>query len=318
LRSLVMRAFTPRLVAGLEPRIRDLSRRLLDAIAPREPFDLAAALSVPLPLMVIAEMIGIPAEDWPRFRRWSDVILMLSLTGFGSGEAAKANSDYFAMTAEMQAYLPELVAQRRAAPAGDLLTRLVQAEVEGERLSGEEILAFVQLLLVAGNETTTNLLNNAMLCLLENPDQFAQLRAAPELLPSAIEEVLRYRSPLQFMYRATRRDVAMHGRTIPAGKLVLAVIGSANRDARVFRDPDRFDITRDPNPHIAFGHGIHFCLGAALSRLEARIALAELLARFDRFELADNQPWEPRKALHVHGPNQLVIRGETSKSAGAR
>jgi cytochrome P450 len=205
-----------------------------------------------------------------------------------------------------------LVAQRRAAHQDDLLTRLVMAEVDGERLTPDEILGFVQLLLVAGQETTVNLLNNAVLCFIENPDQLARLQAAPHLLPSAIEEVLRYRSPIQWMPRATRRDVAVGGQVIPAGKLVLPLIGSANRDSKEFRDAGRFDITRDPNPHIAFGHGIHSCLGAPLARLEARIALADFLEQVKGFELASDEPWEPRKALHVHGPSRLPIRFTTA------
>jgi cytochrome P450 len=167
----------------------------------------------------------------------------------------------------------------------------------------------------AGQETTSNLINNAVLCLLEHPDQLARLRQAPELLPSAIEEVLRYRSPVQWMMRTPRRDLEIGGQAIPAGKLVLAVIGSANRDPRQFPDPGRFDIGRDPNPHIAFGHGIHFCLGAALARMEAKVALADLLERFQSFELATDEPWEPRQALHVHGPTRLPIRFEASRRA---
>jgi cytochrome P450 len=208
----------------------------------------------------------------------------------------------------MRAFLPHLFAQRRAEHRDDLLSRLVEAEVDGERLTQEEVLGFVQLLLVAGQETTVNLINNAFLCLVENLDQLARLRAAPGLLPSPIEEVLRYRSPVQWMPRATRRDVGIRGQMIPAGKLVLPAIGFANRDPKQFRDAGRFDITRDPNPHLAFGHGIHACLGAPLARLEARIALAHFLERVEGFKLASNEPWEPRKALHVHGPSRLPIR----------
>ncbi len=189
--------------------------------------------------------------------------------------------------------------------------------MDGERLTSEELLGFVQLLLVAGQETTANLFNNALLCFLENPDQLARLRAAPERLPSAIEEVLRYRSPVQWMPRATRRAVEVHGQVIPAGKLVLPMIGSANRDPQQFQDAGRFDITRDPNPHLAFGHGVHSCLGAPLSRLEARIALADFLERVSGFEFASREPWEPRKAWHVHGPSRLPIRFTTSRHAGA-
>jgi len=311
LRALITRAFTPRVVANLEPRIRELSRTFLDQTIEQGEMDLAEDFSVPLPMMVIAQMIGIPSADWPRFKRWSDGILRLSYTirGFSdTEEMARASKEFATVVTEIGAYLPEVLEQRRAAPKDDLLTRLVEAEVDGERLTQEEILGFFQLLVVGGQETTTNLINNAILCLIENPDQLAHLRAAPDLLPSAIEEVLRYRSPFQWLFRATRREVTVHGQTIPAGKLVLAVIGSANRDPQQFRDADRFDITRDPNPHLAFGHGLHFCLGAPLARLEARIALGDLLERMQNFALANTEPWEPRKALHVHGPTHLRIR----------
>jgi cytochrome P450 len=270
--------------------------------------DLAGDYAIPLPMMVIAEMLGIPSSDWPRFREWSDAILRLSYTIEHNEESARAGEEYKSATAEMAAYLPQLVEERLSAPRDDLLTRLVQAEVDGERLTPEELLGFFQLLLVAGNETTTNLINNAMLCLMENPEELQRLRAEPALLSSAIEETLRHRSPVQWVFRATTRDVELHGRVIRAGELVLAVLGSANRDPLHFPDADRFDITRDPNPHLAFGHGLHFCLGAPLSRLEARIALTDLLERLGHFEPASTEPWEPRKALHVYGPNRLPIR----------
>jgi cytochrome P450 len=256
-------------------------------------------------------MIGIPIEDWPRFRHWSDVILKLSYTMRGmeaDEEAATAIGGFTDVSNEMDAYLAEMIEGRRAAPRDDLLTRLVEAEVDGERLTQAAILGFFQLLVVAGQETTTNLINNAVLCFIENPDQLARLRTAPELLPQAIEEVLRYRSPLQWLMRTPRRDTEMHGEVIPAGQLVLAMVGSANRDPKQFHDADNFDITRNPNPHIAFGHGIHSCLGAALARMESRIALSELLARLKSFELASEEPWQPRKALHVHGPTHLPTR----------
>jgi cytochrome P450 len=208
----------------------------------------------------------------------------------------------------MRDYVARLADDRRTVPADDLLTRLGQADVEGQRLTDDEILAFVQLLLVAGNETTTNLINNAVLCLLDHPDELARLRAVPELLPSAIEEVMRFRSPVQWMFRFTRADVEMHGQTIPAGRMVLPVIGAANRDPAHFADSDRFDVARDPNPHLAFGHGIHFCIGAPLARLEARIALADVLERLRGLERADDAPWQPRSALHVHGPSRLPVR----------
>ena len=318
LRALISRAFTPRSIAGLEPRIRELSRELLDRAIGRGEMDLAAEFSVPLPMRVIAEMIGIPGEDWPRFKGWSDGILKISYTRSGGPESARAMDEFRATTAEMDAYLAEMIECRRVEPRDDLLTRLIEAEVDGERLGLEEILGFFQLLVVGGQETTTNLINNAILGLLENPDQLARLRAEPDLLPSAIEEVLRYRSPLHWVMRTPRCDVELHGRVIPARALVLPMIGSANRDPAAFPDADRFDIARDPNPHIAFGHGIHACLGAALSRLEARIALADLLERLEGLSLASDEPWEPRKALNVHGPSRLPIRFEPGRGRSVK
>jgi cytochrome P450 len=309
LRGLISRAFTPRMIAGLEPRIRRLSRELLDqALAPgRDRIDLAADYAVPLPMIVISEMIGIPRSDWPRFKRWSDGILTLSYTRSGGVEAERAMNDFVAVTSEMTTYLAGRIAHCRAHPADDLLTRLVAAEIDGQRLSQQEILSFFQLLIVGGQETTTNLINNAILSFLDHPDHLALLRQRPDLLGSAIEEVLRFRSPLQWMMRTPTRDVEIHGVTIPAGKLVLPMIGSANRDPAQFPDPDRFDITRSPNPHVAFGIGIHFCMGAPLARMETSIALTDLLSRLSHFEYAGDGPWTPRRALHVHGPSSLPL-----------
>lgn len=313
LRALLQRAFSPRVVASLEPRIRELSLELLAPALERGEMDLALDYAVPLPMLVIAEMLGMPSAHRPQLIRWSELILALSHTVSGGEAGDAAVNEFAAATAEMSAYLAGLIEARRAAPQDDLLTRLVEAEVDGERLTEDEILGFFQLLLVAGTETTTNLINNAILCFVEHPSEHARLAQAPELLPTAIEEVLRYRSPVQWMFRVTTRDVQVHGHRIPAGKLVLPVIGSANRDPKQFRDADRFDVGRDPNPHIAFGHGIHFCLGAPLSRLEARIALSELLGRARGLTLASDTPWEPRKALHVHGPIRLPVRFEPAR-----
>lgn len=309
LRALVSKAFTPATVAALEPRIRQLCRELLDRVAEKSEIDLVTDFAAPLPMLVIAEMLGIPAEDRARFQRWADAILAMSYTIGGPPAAAQAASAAFAaVTVEMDGYLKDVLAARRAESWGNLLTRLADAEVDGERLTRAEILGFFQPLLLAGSETTTNLISNAVLCLNEHPEQFARLRAEPALLPSAIEEVLRYRSPLQWMYRITRRDVNLGGASIPAGAMVLAVIGAANRDPAALAEPGRFDITRAPNPHLAFGHGPHFCLGAPLARLEARIALAELLAQANVIEPATDTPWEPRPGTHVLGPARLPVR----------
>ena len=269
---------------------------------------MADDFSVPLALRVIAALIGIPAEDYLRFKRWSDVTLKLADTVSRSGDLSRLGEEVLAVKGEMATYLGSLLEERRHNPQDDLLSTLLVSEIDGERLTQQEMLGFIQLLLVAGNETTANLINNAVLCLIEHPQQMARLRAERELLPSAIEEVLRYRSPLQAVFRKTQRHVEVHGQTIPAGKLVLPMIGAANRDPRQFGEPDRFDITRDPNPHVAFGHGIHFCIGAPLSRLEARIGLADLLDRLDDIALAGDEPWEPRQAFNVLGPCRLPVR----------
>ena len=306
LRGIIMRTFTPRAIAALEPRIRALSGELLGPAIARGTMDVATEFAVPLPLMVIAEMLGIPAGERDPLKRWSEAILGLSEAVAGGETARRVAGVFRAAKEEMRPCVIRWLAARRADPKDDLLTRLVEAEVDGERLSKEDILGFFQLLLLAGSETTTNLISSAVLCLAESPGQLARVRADPGLLPAALEEVLRFRPPLQTVFRQTRREVEVRGKRIPAGKLVLAMVGSANRDPRHFRDPGRFDIARDPNPHIAFGHGIHFCIGAPLARLEARIALAELLQRAPRLTLVGG--WEPRKGLFVHGPARLPIR----------
>ena len=346
-RAIIMRAFTPRMIDNLERRIRELSRELLDRamvgaasgstelaevraaqtdaevrlgppdLREQGRMDLAADYAAQLPLLVIAEMLGIPLSDRPQFKRWSDAILGLAITLTGGEKSVRALDQFSTAVLEMRPYVAMQVERRRAEPTDDLLSRLVEAEVDGERLTEDEILGFFQLLLLAGSETTTNLINNAMLCFIEHADQYERLQAAPVLIPSAIEEVLRYRSPVQAVFRKTTADVALHGQMIPQGSLVLPMIGSANRDAKQFVEPDRFDITRDPNPHIAFGHGPHFCLGAPLARLEARIALEDLFARLDNVRLASDEPWVPREALHVYGPSRLPIVFERNQRAAA-
>jgi cytochrome P450 len=308
LRALVSRAFAPRSIAALEPRVRELSASLLDAFDDRGEIDLIAEYATPLPVLVIAELMGIPASDRARFERWSHTIVNLSYAIAGGEAALRAVREHAPVRAEMTQYLTGLISERRASPTDDLLSRLAHAEVDGARLTDEEILGFFQLLLSAATETTTNLIGNAVLSFVEHPGQLARLRADRSLMPSAIEEIVRYRSPGQIVFRQTTRDVTLHDRTIPANRFVLVMVGSANRDPARIVHPDRFDIGRHPNPHIAFGHGIHSCLGAALARLEARVALGDLLDRLDSVELAGSEPWEPREALHVHGPARLPIR----------
>ncbi|HEV8606587.1 MAG TPA: cytochrome P450 [Tepidisphaeraceae bacterium] len=308
LRAIISKAFTPKMIAGLEPRIHNLSRQLLDDAVPRGRMDLAAEYSVPLPMKIIAQMIGIPGADWSKFKSWSDIILKVSYARTGTAEAQRVVDEFVAVSGVMNDYLTTMIDQRRIAPQDDLLTKLIEAEVDGQHLTQEEILGFFQLLVVGGQETTTNLINNAIISLLENPTQLSLLRSNMNLVESAIEEVLRYRSPIQWMLRTPTREIEIAGQTLSPGQLILANIGSANRDQKHFNNAESFDIIRHPNDHIAFGHGPHFCLGSALARMEAKIALTDLLNRLHNFEFAIDQPWQPRQALHVHGPTNLSIR----------
>ncbi|HLN65276.1 MAG TPA: cytochrome P450 [Symbiobacteriaceae bacterium] len=306
LRSLLTKAFTPRAIAALEPRIRQLTTELLDRVMEQGEIDLVGDLSAALPVMVIAEMLGIPPEDRVMFKQWSDKVVesadvVLGRHSLEPGATAGA-------WAEMVAYFRRVIAERRQDPRDDLISNLIAAEIDGERLSEIDILNFAWLLLVAGNETTTNLITNTVITWLEHPLELERLRADPTLLPGAIEEVLRYRSPVQAMFRITAEPVEIAGQTIPAGERVIAWIGSANRDETIFADADAYLIGRDPNPHIAFGHGIHFCLGAPLARLEARIALGAVLERLHDLTRVDGAPLEPVSGFIVHGVKKLPLR----------
>jgi cytochrome P450 len=302
LRSLINRAFTSRQVAAMEPRIEAIASELLDQVEASGQLDLIQDLAYPLPVIVIAEMLGIPAQDRDRFKHWSDEITASadSLLGDSGVHGQQAQE-------EMAAYFRDIIAQRRAQPQDDLISALLAAELDNEKLSEGDVVSLCWLLLVAGNETTTNLIGNAVLSLLEHPEEFARLRSNPALLNTAIEETLRYRSPVQFMFRVTKVDAELGGQTIPAGSMVMAGIGSANRDEAKFSDPDRFDIARDPNPHIAFGHGNHFCLGAPLARVEARVALTAIFDRLGDLRRANDDQLVPPKGFAVHGVKHLPL-----------
>ncbi|MDG6109535.1 cytochrome P450 [Dactylosporangium aurantiacum] len=284
LRRLVSRAFTPRVVAGLAPRITTVTGELLDEVADAGRFDLIDDLAYPLPVIVIAELLGIPAADRTVFRRWADALFERPQAGPDEPLARMMDDDAVRTIApvlrEMNEYLLRHVRARRAAPGDDLTSGLVHAEADGERLDDEEIIGFVGLLLLAGHITTTATLGNTVATLDRHPDAAARLRADPGLLPDAIEEVLRLRTPFPRLARRATTDTTVGGMTVPAGDVVVAWLAAANRDPRVFADPARFDIGRSPNPHLTFGHGIHFCIGAPLARLEARIAMELLLRRY--------------------------------------
>jgi hypothetical protein len=272
LRQIVSRAFTPRRIAALEPHIETLVKDLLDQTPEAGNWEFVSGFAGPLPAIVIADMLGVPRDDRDQFRAWSTTLIQSNpVRGeFGAGlDAAAALYEYFTA----------FLAERRAHPQDDLMTALVQAEVDGEYLSEEELLGFCLLLLVAGHETTTNLLSNSAVVLAQHPDVRQQLADDPELVPAAVEELLRFDSPVQGLARTLTAPVELHGESMQTGDTVLLLFGSANRDDHAFPHADRFDVNRHPERQVAFGRGIHFCLGASLARLEARIALPTLLTR---------------------------------------
>ncbi|MEV5543531.1 cytochrome P450 [Saccharopolyspora shandongensis] len=293
LRRLVSHAFTPKIVADLEPRIAALTHELLDAVADEGRFELVADLAYPLPVIVIAELLGVPSSDRDLFRKWVEEVLsggqQLSVSAQGEEQLREMNASPEGMR-EINDYLLGHAAERRRNPREDLLTQLVQAEVDGERLTDNEVVNFAGLLLAAGHITTTMLLGNTVMCLDAHPEQAARVRADRALVPGAIEESLRLLTPFALTYRATTTEAEVGGLRVPADQVLSVWLGAANRDDRVFAAPDAFDPARDPNPHIAFGRGIHFCLGAPLARLEGRIAMDILL---DRFPVLRTDPANP-------------------------
>jgi cytochrome P450 len=307
LRGLVSQAFTPRMIELLEPRIYQIAEQLIDEIAARGEADIVDALAYPLPVIVIAEILGIPPEDREDFKRWSDDIV--SSLGSGIGGQREAQTE----TVEtMRAYFTKLIEERRANPRSDLISGLVKAELDGSRLSFPEMLSMLILLLVAGNETTTNLIGNAIIEFMNHPDQLQRVYDNPALLPAAVEEVLRFSSPVQMTARVATRDVEVRGKTIEKGQFTLVWLGSANRDESQFANPDVFDVGRTPNRHIAFGHGIHFCLGAPLARMEARIALEVFLRRITDFRRIDDAPLDRVPTFIMRGVRSLPIAYEAA------
>jgi cytochrome P450 len=303
LRALVSKAFTPRVVEGVRHRVEELVDAMIDAVAPTGRMDLIADLAFPLPAIVISEMIGIPTEDRVRVKRWAD-----DYAEFQTASHALADRALVAQSslAELRGYVEGIVEERRADPRDDLITGLVAAEEQGDRLSAEELVNLVVLILIAGNETTTNLITNGALALLRNPDQIERLRANPSLMTTAVEELLRYDSPLQRSYRTALEDYEIDGRRIRKGQTVSMVYGAANRDPAQFPDPDRLDVGRKPNRHLAFGHGAHVCIGAPLARMEAAIAFDSLVRDLPGLELAD-EPLEYREMVGHRGLKALSL-----------
>ena len=305
LRGLVSKAFTPRVVEALRPYIQSTVDRLLARVEDAHSMDLIEEFAYPLPVIVICQMLGVPVEDRDRFRQWGldiarglDTILLPpdSEVGRRSTAARHALADYFR----------ELIAERRASPRGDMLSDLIAAREAGDKLNEDELLATCILLLVAGHETTVNLIGNGVLALLRHPDQLQRLRKEPGLIGSAVEELLRYDGPVQRTARIPSEDVTIGGRTIPKGDLVMPFIGAADRDPAQFRDPDRLEIGRADNRHIAFGWGIHFCLGAPLARLEGQIAIGALVQKLPKLALTTRKP-EHRLSLTLRGLTTLPV-----------
>jgi cytochrome P450 len=285
LRGLVSKAFTPRAIEALRPRVEQIVAELLDSANGQGQTDVIRTLAYPLPVTVIAEMLGLPVEDREQFKRWSDD-LVLSLGIQNWDEMRRA----IAAQRELRAYIKALAEERRREPREDLLSGLVAAEDAGDKLNAEEVFNTVMLLLVAGNETTTNLIGNGLLALLRNPEQWELLKSKPELTETAIEELLRYDSPVQNTSRFTTEEVEVDGHTIKPFEAVGLILGAANRDPERYPNPDTLDITREKVEPLSFGNGIHFCLGAPLARMEGAIAFRALIERYPHISLATDKP----------------------------
>lgn len=304
LRGVAARAFTPRSIAALEPRLRQLTDAMLAPLRDGEPFDVVDQLAYPLPVMAISELLGVSVDDRESFRTWSNQLI--------AGTNELASEDDLAAAREGAEHLKEYfraeIARRRARPGGDdLVSRLVEANA-GEVLDDAELLSSCVLLLVAGNETTTNLIANQALALGRDHEQRARVIADPALVPGAVEEVMRYDSPVQATVRVPAVDVELAGQRVGAGEMVFVLLAAANRDPTRFDDPERFDVGRAPNPHLGFGHGIHFCLGAALAKLEARLALEGLLAVAPSYEVrGDPSSLDYGPSFIFHSPRTLPI-----------
>jgi cytochrome P450 len=297
LRDLVTQQFTPRVIAQLEDRITTIVHKLLDNVITTGHMDIVDDLAHPFPTTVIAELLGVPAEDSSQFRAWSDTVVERFLTPEREQH----------LKTEMDAYFLHIIEQRRRKPENDLISALLTAEIDGERLSERELLSFCVLLLVAGNETTTSLIGNAMVCFDTFPDAFQDLREHPALIPSAIEEVLRYYSPINLLGRVATTDVTLGEMEIKAGQHISPLVAAANLDERAFPHALTFDIRRNPNRHIAFGYGIHFCLGAPLTRLEAKVVFTVLLERLTDIQRVQDIPLEPILGSGLQGIKHFPI-----------
>ena len=298
LRNIVSKSFTPASISSMEPRIREIASGYLRNISDSS-FDFVTEFSDPLPVTVIAEMLGIPVEDRKKFKKWSD-------NEIGSSEASP--QERYRMHAELARYFSRIIEERRKSPRSDLISSIVTSEVDGMSLTETEAVSFCILLLIAGNETTTNLLGNAIRLFAKN-HTLEELKGKLEIVPSAVEEVLRFSSPVRGMFRVAVKDTEISGQEIRRGHSMMAWIGSANRDEAKFSDAQKFDITRKPNPHIAFGHGIHMCLGAPLARVESKVAIELLSEKYNQVQLeVKEQDLVPIRNVAIGGVRHLPVR----------
>jgi cytochrome P450 len=307
LRSIVARAFTPRSVAELAPRITEITNGLLDAVLSRGEMDVIADLAYPLPITVIAALLGVPSEERDTFRAWSTRLVS------GPRNATHARQEQAEVARTLRHYLAQKLEEHRNAPREDLMSRLLEAEVDGEKLSEEELLDFCQLLLIAGYETTANLIGNALVCFEDHPEAVEELRHHPELMSSAVEEILRCYPSVSGAARLATTATVLGGQAIDQHQTLIIHIASANYDERQFPDPDHFLIRRNPNRHLSFGSGIHFCLGAPLARLEATIALQILLERFQQIERIPGAPVRAIQTFFTFGVEQFPVTFKARK-----
>ena len=299
MRRLINKGFTPRMVSQLEPHVRDIVTRTLDAVAARGSCDFVEDVAVPLPMLVIADLLGYPQDDWRRLQHWSD--------DMNIGDASQPLDKVLAAYEAFCDYHRPIAAAKAAHPGDDLISKLILGEVDGERLDEDDVLRTALLLLVGGNETTRNTIAGAVLALSRHPEQHRRLVENPGLLPTAIEEFLRWVTPIMNFRRTATRDVALRGTRIKAGDQVILLHGSANRDEDVFADADVFDVGRDPNPHLAFGVGTHFCLGANLARLEIRVMFEELLRRFPDLRVPDTAEVVRYPSTFIRGWSSMPV-----------